>query len=56
MKRRHKCFSQEDPDGIKSLKYKCCVLHLSNEPFPKDDSDLEDVENDRFLPMFPDFS
>ena len=55
VKRRHWCSSQEDPDGLGSSKYKCCVFHLSNEPFPKDVSDLEGIKNDVFLPMYPDF-
>ena len=37
-------------------KYNFYVLHLSNESFPKNVSDLEGVKNDWFSPMYPDFN
>ena len=39
-----------------SSKYKCYVPHLSNEPFPKNISDLEGVKTDCFPVMVPDFN
>ena len=49
------CSSQEDPDTLGVSKYKFYVLHLSNESFPKNVSDLEGVKNVLFSPLYPDF-
>ena len=48
--------SQEDPNTLGSSKYKYYVLHLSNELFPRDASDLEGAKNELFPPMYPDFN
>ena len=52
----HRCSSQEDPHTLGSSKYKYYVLHLSNEPFPKNVSDLEVVKNELFPLLYPDFN
>ena len=52
----HRCSSQEDPHTLGSSKYKYYVLHLSNEPFPKNVSDLEGVKNEPFPLLYPDFN
>ena len=56
VKRWHWGSTQEDPDTLGSSKYKCYVLHLSNEPFPENVSDLEGVKNHCFPLMYPDFN
>ena len=55
-KRRHWCFSQEDPDTSGSSKYEYYVLHLSKKQFPKNVSDLEVVKTARFSLVYPDFN
>ena len=50
------CSSQEDPYTLGVSKYKFYVLHLSNESFPKNVSDLEGVKNVLFSPLYPDFN
>ena len=50
----HRCSSQEDPHTLGSSKYKYYVLHLSNEPFPKNVSDLKVVKNELFPLLYPD--
>ena len=50
------CSSQEDPDTLGVSKYRFYVLHLSNESFPKNVSDLEGVKNELFPLMYPDFN
>ena len=55
VKARHWCSSQEDPNTLGSSKYKYYVLHLRNEPFPRNVSDLEVVKNEPFPLLYPDF-
>ena len=56
VKGHHRCSSQEDPNTLGSSKYKYYVLHLSNELFPKNVSDLEVVKNELFPLLYPDFN
>ena len=56
VKGHHRCSSQEDPNTLGSSKYKYYVLHLSNELFPRNVSDLEGVKNELFPLMYPDFN
>ena len=48
--------SQEDPNTLGSSKYNCYVLHLSNELFPRNVSDLEGVKNEPFPLLCPVFN
>ena len=56
VKGHHWCSSQEDPNTLGSSKYKFYVLHLSNELFPRNVSDLEDVKNELFPLLYHDFN
>jgi len=56
VKGHHRCSSQEDPNTLGSSKYKYYVLHLSNEPFPRNVGDLEVVKNELFHLLYPDFN
>ena len=52
----HWCSFQKNPDTLGFLEYKYYVLHLSNELFPRNVSDLEGVKNELFPLVYPDFS
>ena len=48
--------SQEDPYDLETSKYRCLILHPSNEWFPVDIVDVEGIKNDTSSPMYPDFA